>query len=76
MIRYMSISTVGLKISRAWMDPLLWSHGRRHDELQHRPYDEIVMWGQFRTVAMSNIISREENMFGNRAFRHSVVIYL
>ena len=30
----MSISTVGLKISRAWMDSLLWNHGRRHDELQ------------------------------------------
>ena len=38
---------------------------------------KIVLRGQFRTVVMSNIISREENMFGDRASeRHSVVIYL
>ena len=52
-------------------------HDRRHDELQYRPYDEFVMSGQFPTVAMYNIIPREENMFGDRASeRHSVVIYL
>ena len=37
---------------------------------------KIVMGGQFRTVAMFNIISREENIFGDTpSERHSVVIY-
>ena len=37
---------------------------------------KIVLRGQFRTVAMFNIISREENIFGDRpSERHSVVIY-
>ena len=37
---------------------------------------KIVLQGQFRTVAMFNIISREENIFGDRpSKRHSVVVY-
>ena len=38
---------------------------------------KIVMGGQFRTVAMFNIISREENIFGDRpSERHSVVLFM
>ena len=38
---------------------------------------KIVLRGQFRTVVMFNIISREENIFEDRpSERHSVVLFM